>query len=208
MPESSDREPPADRSGGPEDRAPLPPTAGSLGGDLRALRAARGLTLGDMAKALGRSVGWVSQVERDISTPRMSDIEAMARVLGVSRSILFGAAAPRPGEAGRIVRADARRVVGERARGLVESLLSPDLTDDFEVIHSTFQPGARRSGPIERPTQEVAYIVEGKLDIWLGEDRFTVARGDSFRVRGEQLAWANPYDEPAVAIWVIAPPVY
>ena len=32
--------------------------------------------------------------------------------------------------------------------------------------------------------------------------------GDSFRIRGERFEWINPYDEPAVAIWVIAPPVY
>ncbi|MEM9781958.1 MAG: XRE family transcriptional regulator [Pseudomonadota bacterium] len=182
--------------------------ATTLGADLRALRTARGLTLGEMAEKLGRSVGWLSQVERDISTPRMRDIEAMARVLGVSRSILFGAAKPRDGEAGRIVRADARRVLGERHGGLVESLLSPDLTDDFEVIHSTFQPGSRRTTPIERPTQELAYLVSGRLDVWLGADRFILGPGDSVRVRGEALRWANPYDIPAVAIWVIAPPVY
>ncbi|MFB0939400.1 MAG: helix-turn-helix transcriptional regulator, partial [Paracoccaceae bacterium] len=39
----------------------------TLGADLRALRKARGLTLSDLATALGRSVGWLSQVERDLS---------------------------------------------------------------------------------------------------------------------------------------------
>ncbi|MEN8895718.1 MAG: XRE family transcriptional regulator, partial [Yoonia sp.] len=32
--------------------------------------------------------------------------------------------------------------------------------------------------------------------------------GDSFRIRGQHYRWANPHDEPCVAIWVIAPPVY
>ena len=39
----------------------------SLGTDLRALRKTRGLTLQDIADRLGRSVGWVSQIERDLS---------------------------------------------------------------------------------------------------------------------------------------------
>ena len=38
----------------------------TLGADLRALRKSRGLTLQDMADAMGRSVGWLSQVERDL----------------------------------------------------------------------------------------------------------------------------------------------
>ncbi|MEM9147373.1 MAG: cupin domain-containing protein, partial [Pseudomonadota bacterium] len=32
--------------------------------------------------------------------------------------------------------------------------------------------------------------------------------GDSFRFEGEPYRWRNPGAESAVAIWVIAPPVY
>ena len=118
----------------------------SLGRDIRALRKSRGLTLSDLAGRLGRSVGWMSQVERDISEPSSSEINSLAKALGVSVSTLSGQPPARAGEEGRIVRADARRPIGLRAEGLVEALLSPDLTDDFEVVHSTFAPGARRDG--------------------------------------------------------------
>ena len=108
---------------------------------------------------------------------------------------------------GRIVRATARRAIGT-VEGLSESLLSPDLTDEFEVVHSTFAPGAERSETTTRATQELAYLVSGRLDVWIGDKAFNVAQGDSFRIRGEPYRWANPYPDPAVAIWVIAPPVY
>ena len=42
----------------------------------------------------------------------------------------------------------------------------------------------------------------------IGADRFSIFPGDSFRIRGEPFRWENPHDEAAVAIWVIAPPVY
>ncbi|WP_305987631.1 helix-turn-helix domain-containing protein [Roseibium sp. MMSF_3544] len=180
----------------------------SLGEDLRALRATRKMTLEDLAQKLGRSVGWLSQIERDISTPRLSDLRQIADIFGVPLSIFFGSAEAPEVEKGRIVRAAARRVIGERDAGLVETLVSPDLTDSFEMIHSTFQPGSHRSKPITRPTQEVAYVISGKLDIWLDDDAFTVAAGDSFRIRDASYRWANPYSEPAVAVWVISPPVY
>lgn len=186
----------------------LPHRPETLGADLRALRKARGLTLSGLAESLGRSVGWMSQVERDISTPSIDDLRAMARALDVSLSSLFRQTDAPAGERGHIVRRAARRPIGSRAAGLDEELLSPDLTDAFEVVHSTFAPGASLPQEAARPTQEVGYVVAGQLDLWIGGVRFTLAQGDSFRIRGEPFRWANPHDAPCSVIWVIAPPVY
>ena len=184
-------------------------TAGeTLGADLRALRKARGLTLSELATALGRSVGWLSQVERDLSQASISDLRQLAATLEVSVSMLFGQAHAAPQEAGYIVRQGARRPIGDKASGLVEELLSPDLTDDFEMVHSTFAPYSHSGGIVTRPTQEVGYILSGQLDLVIAGRGFTVGPGDSFRIRGEAHEWNNPYDTAAVAIWVIAPPVY
>ena len=179
----------------------------TLGVDIRALRRARGLTLQQLADDLGRSVGWLSQVERGLSEPSISDLRALAMQLDVSVSSLFRAKAA-PGEEGYVVRHDARRPIGSREDGLVEELLSPDLTDDFEVVHSTFEPHAAMTAPVSRPTQEVGYILSGRLDLRIGARLFHLNPGDSFRIRGESYHWSNPHDAPCVAIWVIAPPVY
>ncbi|MDU8929247.1 XRE family transcriptional regulator [Alisedimentitalea sp. MJ-SS2] len=185
-----------------------PPIAATLGADIRALRKSRTLTLADMAETLNRSVGWLSQVERDMSEPSISDLRQIAAALDVPMSMLFGHSAAPAIEQGYVVRAGARRPMGSGEEGLFEELLSPDLTDDFEMVHSTFQPNSRMQTPAQRPTQEVGYIISGQLDLTIGERKFTVGPGDSFRFRGEPYQWANPYDEPTVAIWVIAPPVY
>jgi len=179
----------------------------SLGADLRALRKARDLSLAELALSLGRSVGWLSQVERDLTRPSIADLRHIATRLGVPLSILFGRTGALQTEQGYVVRKETRRQIGESG-GLIEELLSPDLTDDFEVLHSTFEPGAVLKKPQQRPTQEVGYLISGKLDLWIGDAAFTIKVGDSFRIRGEPHRWANPYENPAVAIWVIAPPVY
>lgn len=181
--------------------------ARTLGADLRALRKARGMTLQDLADVLGRSVGWLSQVERDLSDPAINDLREFARALDVSVSSLFKTSAPAE-EAGHIVRRGARRPIGSREAGLVEELLSPDLTDDFEVVHSTFEPGASNEELVARQTQEVGYILAGKLDLWIGTQKYSLEAGDSFRVRGEPFRWSNPHETACSAIWVIAPPVY
>lgn len=180
----------------------------SLGADIRALRKARGMTLTDLSDAMGRSVGWLSQVERDISTPSITDLRHLAAHLDVSVSSLFRSGATPAEEAGYIVRAQARRPIGSREEGLVEELLSPDLTDDFEMVHCTFEPRSRIGEVVTRPTQEVGYVTSGKLDLVISGRTFTVEAGDSFRIRGEPFEWINPYDTVARAIWVIAPPIY
>ena len=186
----------------------LPVQSQTLGADLRALRKARGLTLVDLAEKMGRSVGWLSQVERDKSDLSITDLRKLAGILDISVSMLFRHAAAPAHETGYIVRKSARRVIGDSIEGLAEELLSPDLTDDFEMVHSTFAPGSQISEPVTRPTQEVAFLLSGQLDLHIAGQRHTINPGDSFRIRGEAFRWSNPYDTPAVAIWVIAPPVY
>ena len=185
----------------------IPAEARTLGADIRALRKARGLTLAELGDALGRSVGWLSQVERDLSDPSITDLRHIAKTLDVSVSSLFRSAAPEH-EQGMIVRAASRRPIGSRSAGLVEELLSPDLTDDFEVVHSTFEAGGQITEAVTRPTQEVGYIVSGRLTLWIAGKTYELCAGDSFRIRGEPFRWMNPHSTPCVAIWVIAPPVY
>jgi len=182
----------------------------TLGADMRALRKSRGATLSWLAGELNRSVGWLSQVERDLSQPSVGDLRHIAAALDVPLSMLFGHAAAPAEEAGHVVRAGARRQIGsgEGGGGLVEELLSPDLTDDFEMVHSTFAPRSRAGEIIRRETQEVGFMISGRLDLWIEGRTLTVGPGDSFRIRGEAHEWLNPYDEAAEAIWVIAPPVY
>lgn len=179
----------------------------TVGQDIRALRKARGLTLADLAERVGRSVGWMSQVERDLSRPSIDELRLLARVLEVNISLFFGQSVADEREQGRIVRKAARRRLGG-GDGLTEELLSPDLTDDFEMFHSTFRPGAELAEFITRPTQEVGYLVSGRLKLYLGAEEFDLNPGDSFRIRGEPYRWANPYRKEARAVWVIAPPVY
>ena len=179
----------------------------SIGADLRAMRKARRVTLAELAADLGRSTGWLSQIERGLSAPSPDDLHTIASSLGFPVSMLFGTAPAPVAEVGYVVRAGARRMISG-GKGLTEELLSPDLTDDFEVLRSVFAPGAALSDVKLRATQELGYLIEGQLDVTIAGREFRINAGDSFRIRGEAFRWSNPYDIPAVAIWVIAPPIY
>ncbi|RUW65876.1 MULTISPECIES: XRE family transcriptional regulator [unclassified Mesorhizobium] len=179
-----------------------------LAGDIRALRKARGLTLAEIGLKLGRSVGWVSQVERGLSVPSLGDLRAFAELFGVPLSLFFGHDVPTEKERGVVVRAGSRRSLGTSESGLVEELLSPDLGGSFEMLRSVFAPGAELKTEARRPTEEAGYVVSGVFEIEIAGVWYRLGEGDSFRFEGKPFRWRNPGAEPAVVIWVVSPPVY
>lgn len=182
--------------------------ATTVGADLRALRKSRGLTITALAEKLDRSIGFISQVERGLSEPSLTDLRKFAELFEVPIGFFFAHEPSEPGEQGMIVRANRRRQLGNPEDGLFEELLSPDLGGAFEVFRSVFQPGAALPEPIRRETEEAGYVVSGTLEMTIGGRPFTLNPGDSFRFQNEEYSWRNPGREPAVIIWVIAPPVY
>lgn len=179
-----------------------------IGRDIRAIRQSKGMTLTEMADRLGRSIGFLSQVERGISALSTEELRDVAQLFGIPVSWFLVLSDVSEAERGLITRAGLRRRSGDNEGGLAEELLSPDLSGSYEVIRSVFAPGAKLGKPHLRMTEETAYMVSGKLDIRIGDRIFTVQEGDSFRFKEEEFSWENNSSEPAVAIWVVSPPIY
>jgi transcriptional regulator with XRE-family HTH domain len=179
-----------------------------LAADIRALRRARGLTLAETAMRLGRSIGWLSQVERGISVPSIEDMRRFAELFGVALGLFFAHEVSDEAERGVVVRAGRRRSLGTSESGLVEELLSPDLGGSFELLRSVFAPGAALAAAALRETEEAGYVVSGRFDLEVDGVWHRLGEGDSFRFRGKPFRWKNPGAEPAVVIWAVSPPVY
>lgn len=183
-------------------------TAEAIGQDVRALRKSKSLTLAELALKIGRSVGYISQVERGLSEISILDLKKVAAALDVPLSWFFIHEDVPEEERGRIVRKGERRKLGSIDSGLVEELLSPDLGGAFEMFRSVFEPGAELHEPNLRETEEAGYVVEGVLDLWIRDRWFHLEAGDSFRIDHESHKWRNTGPTKAVVIWVISPPAY
>lgn len=179
-----------------------------LGRELRAFRRARGLSLVEVCARIGRSIGFLSQIERGLSTPSVEDLRKLAKVYDAPFGLFFGAPEGDPAERGLVVRADARRKLGTVEDGLVEELLSPDMSGDVEVLLSQFSAGAETPEPLQRPLEETGFVVSGVLEIELRGTWRRLEKGDSFRVKDEPFRWRNPGKETAVLVWVVSPPTY
>lgn len=199
---------PAASSISPQIQAGFSDSAGIVGDDIRALRKHRNFTLANLADALGRSIGWLSQVERGHNDPSVQDLRKIAQYFEVPISFFFRNNDAPKAERGVIVRAEHRTALGSRESGLIEELLSPDISGDFEMLRGIFAPGAESEEIAARPTQEGGFIVSGQLNVWIDGIHHILNKGDSFQFQNASYNWRNSGDEPAVVIWVISPPIY
>jgi transcriptional regulator with XRE-family HTH domain len=180
-----------------------------IGGRIRELRKAQGRTLQDVATAVGISVSYLSQIERDVSRLPIGVLKQIADALGVHMNWFFHQGAEGPvGERDVIVRAGNRRNLTFTGLGITEELLSPNLGGPLELLISTIHPGAD-SEFYAHDGAEAGLVMNGTLELWIGERMFELEAGDSFAFTStEPHRCANRGSEPVRVFWVITPPHY
>ena len=146
-----------------------------LGPRIRALRQARRLTLRDVADRAGVTESFLSQVERDVTSPSIATVHRIAGALDLSIAQLF-ADEPSPG---RVVRREARRRIAYPGLKAVDEFLTSNMAGRLQVILSTIEPGG---GTGEEPythdsDEEVVVVLKGILDLWVGGRALRAARG-------------------------------
>jgi len=181
-----------------------------VGHQVRDLRKAKGLTIPQLAKKIGRSVGWLSQIERNISPVTIPNLKLISDALDVQISWFFQGNAIAPeDERDFIVRKDARRRLRYTGTGVSEELLSPNLSREIEMLMTTLEPGASSGEPYSRKGEEGGYVVSGFLELTIGDKTQSLAPGDSFAFESSlPHRCHNPGDEPTQVVWVITPPSY
>lgn len=179
-----------------------------VGLTIRRLRQERGFSLKDLAARSGLTQSFLSQVERDLTSPSVASLRKVAQAFGVPLAALFqGPAAP----GDRVVRRAQRRQLVHPDKQWRDYLLTPNLKGKLQVILSVIEPGG---GSGEEPyahdsDEECVVILHGRLQFWVGADRYLLDEGDSIvfesRIPHRNL---NPGPERAEVLWITTPPSY
>ena len=185
-------------------------TETTIGTQIRELRKARGLTVTDLASAIDRSVGYVSQAERDKSEVTIATLGTIADVLKVDLSWFFDQQqANSSAENNYIVRAQARRRLNFVGAGMTESLLCPNLSGESLMILNESQPGAVSGDLIKRDVELSGFVLSGKLELIFEEESYELYQGDSFVLpRNKAHDFKNTGDTPCQVIWYLTPAIY
>ena len=187
--------------------SPDPDADLELGPRLRTLRTARALTLRELAARAGVTESFLSQVERGVATPSIASVQRIARGLGLSIADLFAEME----SVGKVVRAGERRRIHYPGLGAVDEFLTRGRGGKLQVILSTVEPGG---GTGEEPythdsDEEVVIVLEGELDLWVGDEQFHLAAGDSV-THSSRVPHRNTNNGtgPARILFCITPPSF
>jgi len=166
---------------------------------VRGLRAARGLTLDALAERSGVSRSMISLVERGESSPTAVVLERLSVGLGVTLASLFEFERE---SVSPLVRRAEQTVWRDPETGYVRRNLSPPRFDTpIELVEVEFPPGERiafDSGPRSIGVDQQVWVLDGVIELTLGEETYRLERGDCLAMRlGPPISFHNPGAGPA-----------
>ena len=183
------------------------PTQLELGVRIRSLRQARGLTLRDVSQLAGVTESFLSQVERDVTSPSIATLQRIAHALDLSIAQLF---AEEP-ETGRVVRREARRTVAFPGFKSVDEFLTSNMAGRLQVILSTIEPGGGTGAePYTHDSdEEVVVVLAGVLDLWIADEHYVLREGDAITFPSRLPHWnMNRGEAPVKVLFCLTPPSY
>ncbi|THI96963.1 cupin domain-containing protein [Nocardioides sp.] len=179
-----------------------------LGSELRSLRKDRSLTLGELSKRSGVSVGLLSQIERGNGNPAFNTLADIAHALEVPIGrLLHQADLQSP-----VVRASERRTLDLHEAGseAKHQLLTPSLRGPLEALWIEVPPGHDTSEtPFVHEGQEFGLVLQGTHEVTVDGQVYVLEAGDSITFESSlPHSYRNIGDEQVIAVWVVTPPTF
>ncbi len=185
-----------------------------LGEELRSLRKAHGLTLKGLAEKSGKSVSFLSKIERGQARPSITALQDIAEALNVQIGWFFQTDGPVPAdEKPYIVRANRRRrltyssMTSTDYMGFEDHLLSANLDGQLAMGISHYQPGGTAGDDLyTHQGEEAGLILEGEIELVLDVSVFLLKAGDSFSFPASiPHTYRNPGETVAAIVWANTP---
>ena len=183
---------------------PIEPTNApvAIGSRIRAARQAQRMTIEQVAASTGLTKGFLSRVERDLTSPSVASLVTLCQVLSISVGDLF--LVPET-HLTRLV--DAPRI-SLGGQGINERLLTARSERRLQVIRAVVEPHGRGEDDLYSVDCEVEtlHVVEGRFVLVFPNGRYHLDTGDTLTFPGrEPHTWLNPDDREAVVLWTLVP---
>jgi transcriptional regulator with XRE-family HTH domain len=169
---------------------------------VRELRDVQGLSLDALAERSGVSRSNISLIERGQSSPTAVVLDKLSTGLGVTVASLFegessrAAAEPLP-----LVRVAEQPVWTDPASGYVRRNVSPPLRSPIQLVDVVFPAGQRvayDTAARESEVHQQVWMIEGTMDVTVGDVPWRLERGDCLAMRLNQpIVYRNPTRQPA-----------
>lgn len=146
----------------------------SIGRALRNRRLALKLTLKQVGTAAGLGVGFLSQVERDQSSPSVGSLIKLCGVLGITVGSLF-----RTHDSATVIRANARQRLNYGGARVTSELLARSAR--YVAWIGKLQPNARSGSEYHTidAEEDFVLVLDGELVMEVDNERYLLHAGDA-----------------------------
>jgi transcriptional regulator with XRE-family HTH domain len=179
----------------------------AVGQRIRDLRRSRKLSLEVIAARTDLSIGFLSQIERGLSSPSLRVLATIADVLGIGIAGLFGAnETAAPGSDAIVTRERQRAELNLWRTGISKQLLSPSGSEgrlNLFLVH--MEPNGSTGDELyTHDGEEAGLVLEGEMTLTVDAETWTLKTGDSFRFASRRPhRFSNPSNKAkAVVLWV------
>lgn len=170
-----------------------------IGYSIRSLRKSKGMTLQQLSEATGLSTGYLSNLERNISSPTLMNIQKICEVFGNSLGDLL----ERNAESRIVVRKEDREVTIDEENNM--RLETIDFgTGNTSYLYMTIEPDSSSDGLWwVHECDEVGTVLSGHLTIMLDEQMFELNVGDTILIKAHtRHCYFNKHEKtPCVSFW-------
>ena len=177
-----------------------------IGAKINQLRKKNGLTQQELANRCELSKGFISQVERSLTSPSIATLIDILESLGTNLQDFFNETGQE-----KIVfkKEDVFEKEDKELKNMINWLIPNAQKNDMEPILITIE--ADGSSAIDEPHEgeEFGYVLAGSITIILGNKHFRAKKGDSFYFRPTTEHYiSNTGKTKAIVLWVSTPPSF
>ena len=175
-----------------------------IGNKLKELRVLKGLTQEELADRAELSKGFISQLERNLTSPSITTLMDILQCLGTSIGEFFNEA---PDE--QIVFGKQDYFVKEDTeyKNEIKWIIPNAQKNTMEPIYLTLEAGGSTCPDTPHEGEEFGYILQGTVSIHLGNKTYKAKKGESFYYTADKTHFLSS-KSGAVLIWVSSPPSF
>ena len=176
----------------------------NIGSKIKELRVAKGLTQEELADRAELSKGFISQLERDLTSPSIVTLVDILQCLGVSVSEFFA-----EDKVDQVVFSDEDYFEKEDSdlKNKIEWIVPTAQKNMMEPIRLTLQPGGETYPDNPHEGEEFGYVLKGSIVIHIGNHTYKAKAGESFYYKPEKKHYITS-KKGAELIWVSTPPSF
>ena len=178
-----------------------------IGSKIKRLRVRLGLTQEELAARTELTKGFISQLERDITSPSIATLMDILEALGTDVSEFFS---DREDNGVAVYSADDMFIKEDEASGVsIRWLVTNAQRNALEPILVTIVPGASTEQDDPHEGEEFGYVLSGTVTLVCGEQRHKVRQGDAFYFRPTGVHYLiNTGKSEGKVLWVSTPPSF